>query len=82
MNRHRPKKTAKRELMMEFGQNLRAERLESGLTQEDLAERLDISVAYVSLLERGGRNPPMTTVVELARGIGVSSTLLMPAVRP
>lgn len=82
MNRRRPKKTAKRELMAESGQNLRTERLESGLTQEDLAERLDISVAYVSLLERGGRNPPMTTVVELAIELGVSSSYLMPAVRP
>lgn len=82
MNRRRPKKTAKRELMAEFGQNLRTERLESGLTQEDLAERLDISVAYVSLLERGGRNPPMTTVVGLAIELGVSSSYLMPAVRP
>lgn len=76
------RRTKKRDLLVEFGQNLRAERKGSGLTQEDLAERLNISVAYVSLLERGGRNPPMTTVVELATELGVSSHYLMPAVRP
>ena len=33
-----------------------------GLTQEALAQSLDLSVAYVRLIERGGRNPPYTTV--------------------
>lgn len=80
--KRRSKKAAKRELMAEFGQNLRAERKEADLTQEELADRLDISVAYLSLLERGGRNPPMTTVVEMATELGVSSYYLMPVVRP
>jgi transcriptional regulator with XRE-family HTH domain len=43
-----------------------------GLTQESLADSLDISVAYVSLIERGGRNPPYTTVIAIAKALGVS----------
>jgi transcriptional regulator with XRE-family HTH domain len=42
------------------------------MTQEALAEALDLSVAYVSLIERGGRNPPYTTVVSIARALGVA----------
>jgi transcriptional regulator with XRE-family HTH domain len=41
------------------------------MTQEALAEALQLSVAYVSLIERGGRNPPYTTVVAIARALGV-----------
>jgi transcriptional regulator with XRE-family HTH domain len=44
------------------------------MTQEALAEALDLSVAYVSLIERGGRNPPYTTVVAIARALGVPTS--------
>lgn len=46
-------------------------RSQRGLTQQDLAERLGISIAYLSLIERGGRNPPFTTVVAIAEALGV-----------
>ncbi len=42
------------------------------MTQENLAQSLDLSVAYVSLIERGGRNPPYTTVLAIARALGVT----------
>jgi transcriptional regulator with XRE-family HTH domain len=50
----------------------RARRRDAGLTQEELAGRLGLSIAYVSLIERGGRNPPFTTVVAIAHALGVS----------
>ena len=63
---------SRRELLRRLGENVRARRRERGLTQGDLAELLDISVAYVSLIERGGRNPPVTTVCAIARALDVS----------
>jgi transcriptional regulator with XRE-family HTH domain len=42
-----------------------------------LARQLELSVAYVSLIERGGRNPPYTTVVEIARALGVTTGRLV-----
>ena len=54
-----------------FGERIREHRRLVGMTQERLAELLDVSVAYVSLIERGGRNPPYTTVVAIARALGV-----------
>jgi transcriptional regulator with XRE-family HTH domain len=74
-----PAKSAKtqrdprREILRRLGERVRTHRQERGLTQEDLAESLDLSVAYVSLIERGGRNPPYTTVVEIAHALGVSA---------
>jgi len=62
----------RRDVLRELGEKVRTYRHERGLTQEALAESLDLSVAYVSLIERGGRNPPYTTVVAIAHALGVS----------
>jgi transcriptional regulator with XRE-family HTH domain len=55
-----------------LGAALQAQRQARGVTQRDLAATLGISIAYVSLIERGRRNPPYTTVVELARALGTT----------
>ncbi len=67
----------RREVLRRLGEKVREYRHERGLTQEALAESLDLSVAYVSLIERGGRNPPYTTVVEIARVMGYSARQLL-----
>ncbi len=64
-------KDPRREDLRRLGERVREQRRNRGLTQEALAESLDLSVAYVSLIERGGRNPPYTTVVAIARALGV-----------
>jgi transcriptional regulator with XRE-family HTH domain len=61
----------RRDDLRKLGERVREHRRHRGLTQEALAEALDLSVAYVSLIERGGRNPPYTTVVAIARALGV-----------
>ncbi len=61
----------RRDELRKLGERVREHRRHRGLTQEALAEALDLSVAYVSLIERGGRNPPYTTVVAIARALGV-----------
>jgi transcriptional regulator with XRE-family HTH domain len=61
----------RREELRRLGERVREHRRSRGLTQEALAESLELSVAYVSLIERGGRNPPYTTVVAIARALGV-----------
>ena len=62
----------RRDILVELGEKVREFRHERGLTQEALAGSLNLSVAYVSLIERGGRNPPYTTVIAIARALGVS----------
>lgn len=50
-----------------LGRNLKNRRKECGLTQEALAELCDFDPTYISLLERGKRNPAFLTIVKLAK---------------
>lgn len=65
-------RNARKDVLRRLGERVRGFRRARGLTQEALARSLGLSVAYVSLIERGGRNPPVTTVVAIARALGVS----------
>lgn len=42
------------------------------LTQEDLAEQADISVSFLSMIERGERAPHIETLIRLAGALDVS----------
>jgi ribosome-binding protein aMBF1 (putative translation factor) len=70
--RTRTQRDPKREDLRRLGERIREQRRTKGMTQENLAQSLDLSVAYVSLIERGGRNPPYTTVLAIARALGVT----------
>jgi transcriptional regulator with XRE-family HTH domain len=74
---NRAQRAAKRESLVALGERIREERTRRGITQAMLARQLDLSVAYVSLIERGGRNPPYTTVVDIARALGVTTARLV-----
>lgn len=52
-----------------FGEHIRNRRLKLGLTQEAVAERAGLHPVYVSLVERGLRNPSLDNVVRLAIGL-------------
>jgi transcriptional regulator with XRE-family HTH domain len=75
--RTRTPRDPKREELRRLGERVREHRRSKGLTQESLAQALDLSVAYVSLIERGGRNPPYTTVIAIARALGVTPTRIV-----
>ena len=70
--KQRQQRDPRREVLRHLGERVRSVRHQRGLTQESLASSLDVSIAYVSLIERGGRNPPYTTVVAIANALGVS----------
>jgi transcriptional regulator with XRE-family HTH domain len=76
-NKPKPQRDPRREELRRLGARVREQRRNRGLTQEALAEALDLSVAYVSLIERGGRNPPYTTVVAIARALGVAPSRIV-----
>ena len=50
--------------MTPFGQKLRALRQAHGISQKDLAARLDISAAYLSALEHGRRGRPTSRLID------------------
>jgi transcriptional regulator with XRE-family HTH domain len=49
----------------QFGQNLRALRLEKGWTQEQLADRAGLASVQISRVERGAREIRLTTLLRL-----------------
>ncbi len=64
-------------LVDHLAENLKTLRAARQLTQEDVAERCKLSVAYISLLERSGRNAPLNTVERIADALGVEPHLLL-----
>jgi len=50
---------------------LRLWRVESGLTQDEVADLSGLSKAYISRMERGEREPRPLTKVKIARRLGV-----------
>jgi transcriptional regulator with XRE-family HTH domain len=64
-----------------FGRNLRTRRQEHGLSQEALAEASGLHRTEVSLLERGGREPRLSTIVRLARALRVEAAALLDGIR-
>jgi transcriptional regulator with XRE-family HTH domain len=54
------------ELRRKFGKRLKLLRKYRGLTQEQLAERLELSVEMVSFMERGIHAPSFETLSRLA----------------
>lgn len=61
----------------QLGANLRAIRLERGLSQEAMGQELGIDRTYVGALERGERNPSLRVVQDLADGLGVRAIELL-----
>jgi transcriptional regulator with XRE-family HTH domain len=59
------------EALRKLGKNIQRLRKEAGLTQELLAELCEFDPTYISLLERGKRNPPFTTLLTIAENLGV-----------
>src|ERR1051326_5301066 len=57
--------------LVTLGLALREARRAAGVTQAELAERCDLNVNYVSLLERGERNPTASTLFAIAAALAV-----------
>ena len=59
------------------GRNVRAARVERGMTQERLADVSGFSQQYISDLERGRRNPTIVSLYELAHALSVTPIELL-----
>ncbi len=63
-----------------FARNLVAERRRAGLSQEALGFLAGLHRTEGSLLERGGREPRLSTIVRLARGLKIKPADLLEGV--
>jgi transcriptional regulator with XRE-family HTH domain len=55
-----------------IGRNIKAIREAKGWSQEELADQAELHRTYVSGVERGIRNPPVTVLDRLAKALKVS----------
>ncbi|WP_020650188.1 helix-turn-helix domain-containing protein [Solimonas variicoloris] len=60
-----------------FGAVLRLARTKVGLSQEALALACDMDRTYISMLERGERQPTLGTVFALSEQLGVTAESLV-----
>ena len=68
---------AKKGVVTMLGPRIAALRRHAGMNQAELALKLRISPSTVGMYEQGRREPPVETVVALARLFGVSTDYLL-----
>lgn len=59
----------KKELLKIFGKNVKIERIKKDLTQEQLAEKMDVSQNYIACIETGKQNMSLGKILELAQNL-------------
>jgi transcriptional regulator with XRE-family HTH domain len=64
--------TRRNQAPLTFGREVRRRRGALGLTLEQLAERSALTPNYIGTVENGRRDPSLSTVLALAKGLGVS----------
>ena len=74
MNEKRDKKR-----LIEIGKHIRELRENAGLSQGDLATRCEVDKNKLSLIENGKKDYTITTLLELARGLGKHPKKLLDA---
>lgn len=62
---------------MIIGQRLKKARLAKNLTQEELAEKMDVSVAFLSRVERGNSHINLKRLNEICNLLGVTEGYIL-----
>ena len=60
-----------------FGANVRRERMALGITQENLAERVDLNIRTIQKIEAGRINVLVTTTMKIQKALGCAWIKLM-----
>lgn len=64
-----------------FSSNLRRARKRAGLSQEGLWFASGVHATEISRLERGKQEPRLTTIIRLARGLGITASELLRGIK-
>ena len=57
---------------MELGNKIKELRLQSDLTQEELADRCELTKGYISQLENDLTSPSIATLIDILSALGVT----------
>ena len=63
--------------MNKVGKRIQETRQRMGMTQLELAQKLDMTPKYISNIECGGKNPTLETFVEIANALEVDANALL-----
>ncbi len=67
----------KKDLLKKFGKNVKIERIKKDLTQEQLAEKMNVSQNYVAGIECGRANMSLAKILELSQFLEVDINELL-----
>ena len=67
----------KKEILIKFGNKVRAERLKQNLSQEAFADKVGIHRTYIGMIERAEKNVTLLTIEKIAATLGISISELM-----
>lgn len=60
-----------------IGRHIKDIRSAKGLTQAELAEKIDVSPPFVSKIERGVKHPSLETLISIASSLGTTIDVLL-----
>lgn len=60
-----------------IGKRIKSVREKKGLTQEQLAEQVNLSPMHISVIERGNKLPRLETLINIANVLDVSADTLL-----
>ena len=63
--------------LVSLGEKIKARREQLRLSQESLADRCEFDRTYISMLERGRRNPAFLNLIKLAKGLDMPLSILI-----
>jgi len=67
----------KKEILIKFGNKVRAERLKQNLSQEAFADKVGVHRTYIGMIERAEKNVTLITIEKIANTLGISINELM-----
>ncbi len=62
----------KERFLKQFGKRIAEVRKERNLTQEELAELVNVHRAYIGFIEQGKRNPVVANIYRISKALNIS----------
>jgi len=67
----------KKDILIQFGENVRKERLAQKLSQEELADLAGLHRTYIGMIERAEKNITLTNIEKIAKALKVNINQLL-----
>lgn len=67
----------KKQILIQFGQKVREERMRLKLSQEELASRAGVHRTYVGMIERAEKNITLENIEKIAKALGLAAKSLL-----